>query len=53
MTIQQKRPIVDLIEAHQQLDHRGLAGACRTDDSNFLARARIEGEIVYDDLSGL
>jgi len=44
---------VELIEAHQQLDDRGLAGPGRTDDGHLLPGADIGGEVVDDDLAGI
>ena len=37
---------VDLVEAHQQVDDRGLAGAGRADDGQHLARSDVGVEVV-------
>ncbi len=50
MTIHQDGAVVDIVEAHQQLDHGGLAGAGRTDDGDLLAGFGVEREVVDDDL---
>ena len=47
------RSAVELVEAHQQLDDRRLAGTGRTDDRDLLARLDIHREVVDDDLSGV
>ena len=41
---------VELEEAHQQIDHRGLAGTGRADDGDLLAWLHLGGEILDDDL---
>jgi hypothetical protein len=35
-----------IVEAQQQLEYRGLAGARRTDDGDLLARLHVQGESV-------
>ena len=50
VAIHQDGAAVDIIEAHQQFDHGGLAGAGRADDGDLLAGFGVEGEIVDDDL---
>ncbi len=39
-------PRVDLVEAQQQVDERGLAGAGRTDDRDGLTRCHVEIQVV-------
>ena len=41
---------VHLEEAHEQIDHRGLARAGRADDGNLLARLHLGREVLDDDL---
>ena len=50
MVIQQNGSAVDIVEAHQQFDHRRLSGSGRADDRDFLARFYFGAEIVDDDL---
>ena len=40
------RPLVDLVEAHQQVDQGRLAGAGRPDDGDRLARLDDEVEVL-------
>ena len=44
---------VQLVKAHQQVDHGGLAGACRADDGDLLPRMRDGRKVVDDDLAGV
>ena len=46
MAVQRDGAAVHIVEAHEQLDHRGLAGAGGADDSNLLAGLDIAAEIV-------
>ena len=43
---------VDLEEAHEQIDHRGLARAGRADDGDLLAGLHLRGKILDNDLVG-
>jgi len=47
--IHQNRAAVHIVEAHEQLDHGGLAGAGGSDDRDALPGVRVEGEVVDDD----
>ena len=40
------RPLVDLVEPHQQVDQGRLAGAGRSDDGDHLARLHDEVEVL-------
>ena len=53
MPIHQNGPAVDVIEAHQQLNHGGLAGTGGADDGDLLAGFGIEGKVIDDDLIGV
>ncbi len=44
---------VHIVKAHEQLDHRGLAGAGRADDGDGLARRHVAAPVVDDRLLGI
>ena len=46
-------PAVDLVEAHEQVDERRLAGAGRADDRDRLARLGVEVEVLDERRVGL
>ena len=48
--VDRNRATGNLVEAHQQVDHGGLAGAGRADDSHLLAGLHGRGEVVDDGL---
>ncbi len=48
--VYQNRPVVDVIEAHQELDHRRLARTGRADDGNLLAFFHLRAKIVDNNL---
>ena len=50
VVVQQNGSAVDIVEAHQQFDHRRLSGSGRADDRGFLARFYFGAEIVDDNL---
>ena len=41
-------PALDLVEAHQQVDQRRLAGAGRADDGDGLAARRVSDRSVHE-----
>ena len=47
------RAVVDLVEAHQQVHERGLAGARRADDRDGLAGLHLEVQVLDERLVGL
>jgi hypothetical protein len=51
--VEQDAPGVDLVEAHEQVDDRGLARAGRSDDGDRLARRDVEREVLDERLVGL
>ena len=40
---------VDIIEFHEQIDHRRFSGARRSDDSDLLAGINVFGKVMNDD----
>ncbi len=48
VSIQPNRPAVDIIKAHEQLDHRGLSRTGRADNRHHLSRPDIAGEVMDD-----
>ena len=46
MAVDQNLAVVDIIEAHQQLDHSSLAGASGSDNGNFLPLGNLCAEII-------
>ncbi len=50
--VHQDRAVVHVVEAHQQLDHRGLACPRRPDDGDLLTGFGLRAEVVDDDFVG-
>ena len=44
---------IDLVEAHEQVDYRGLSGSGRADYGDLLAGFDIGGEVLYYDAVGV
>ena len=50
MAVDLDRTAVYIIKAHEQIDHRRLSGAGRTDDGDLLPRRNMGREIMDDRL---
>lgn len=51
--VDEDRAGVHIVKAHEQLDHRGLAGTGRPDDGDRFTGGHVAAPVVYDRLPGV